>query len=182
MISFVVGHSHSSPGAQLYNLQFEYEFNHSVVQFIQRIADPKYFSVVTKSRHGKAGNEEAAQKVAALKADHVVELHVNAFNGKTKVLRSECLFTTPQGAQLAEFLLQQIKKSYTIPPGRTESILTKGLRGFANLKAYNDVGILSAVILEPCFGDTENESSRKIIPHPEIYAQYLVEWMGQYHT
>lgn len=176
MIVFVVGHSSQHPGARLYNGEHEHTFNARVGQYLAASADYPLKVLHKIPIQGAGANNSIAIQCRNLQASHVIELHINALDQRTPVLRSEAVYL-PRAEDFANYLLKVLHSKYNIAPGRTGSPAGPKARGHHNLVAYEKSGITQAVLFEPCFGDTENESSSKIIPYPEEYALFLLEAM-----
>jgi len=166
----VIGHNQYQQGANLYNKDSEYTFNLKVAKYMLETHNIPYATKL----HGPHDYtcKEVAERVAGQNFDTVLELHINAFNGKSVIRGSEILIANADSIPLASCFTANLKHEYGISNRRIHKVGHRD-RGYRNLKNYIEAGVKRAAILEPCFGDTLNDESEAILEDVNRYGDLL---------
>jgi len=164
----IVGHDERSGGAVVVGHGNEYKYNSKVA-----------FYILNKMPEVRIRffNELEDDLVKLTHDDFVsLELHCNAYNSFTS--GSEVLVLEGDAVSLlyAENLLKALSRKFK-KRNRGVKELAKGDRGYNNLKKVKGFGARIAVIVEPFFGDNEND----VIPY-EDYAEFLINWFKKTST
>jgi len=180
-LAFIIGHCPAKPGAKLYNGQTEFSYH---LNLLGRYLVPRLETMATQydifwrpgNKNYRAAISSLAKRVNEWNPDMAIELHINALNGRDKIRGHEFLYnhsvSQSYGLRYSDAL-----QALGIRRRRSVQAIS-GTRGAYNLLSLKCPGIL----LEPCFGDTENEDSIEIVGKPEQYAEILAEtlWEWEY--
>lgn len=181
-IAIIIGHDPVNQGAKTYNGYTEWSWNLGMA--IEFLDDFQLFwrepGLYRKSVY------ILAEEIAENDVDFCIELHLNAFDGKTKIQRAEALYLPHKIRNIASEKMAIIWKKemvseydlWFLPKTRLKQ-LEPNDRGYHNLNSLADFGIPS-VILEPCFADTPNALAENVIEDPERYAKLLARCIEQY--
>lgn len=166
-IAIIVGHSELKPGAQLYNGQYEYEFNSIVAALIQKNFTYDTLRVFWKDMPG------FEDEVLSFHPDLIVELHLNAFKLKAYGCEALYLESSLESKYEANLLLNEFESYYKIKKRGAWGLTRSSERGHANLELFQYYPIF---IFEPCFANYKTSDSEKIVEDPEKYAQFLTDY------
>lgn len=184
-LAVIVGHTKSAQGANNYKGVSEYVWNGKVATLMA--ANAPSFGIEVKVFYRDVGGVSAAAKAAkAWGANASLELHFNAAGAVA--YGCECLVLKGDvvSAKLADKLTDGLAKKYSLRERRITELLPtgydgdgvyeleSGARGYSNLAAVKAAGINVRLLLEPCFMDTKNSESQRIIDDQEGYAKFLL--------
>lgn len=177
-IALVVGHSPKSQGAKSYDGLSEWAWHIDMLSYLQWAHNNVEIVTIWRNPYFsyKTGTDALVAKYFQkdfIKFDLAIELHFNAFDGKTPIERSEVIVGNKEEASLvAELFSDRMAKYYGT---KTRKVSVNDVsRGKYAINSFEAVGIPS-VILEPCFGDTENKLSKQVLTDPAKYADLLSE-------
>ena len=180
-LALIIGHSSKSQGAKLYTGQTEWSYHQDMVnKYLYRrlplVTDAFEIFWRRSDLSYRDAIADLADEVGIFGATFAIDLHVNAFDGKTTVLGHEFMYNHEESYN---FGLRYSDALTALGIHRRRSVLAQeGIRGAYNLLSLPCPGIL----VEPCFGDTENEDSVEIVGKPwqyaEVLAQTLWEWQN----
>ena len=175
MIGVIIGHDIYKKGMTIYNGMTEFQFNYNIAQTINTL---KPHNIMTFSRPVMPFHHACkaiARTVSEFNIDTTVELHLNAFDNKTKILGCEVITLDSEPSNfLAEHFENSFKKEYNFQVRGRRVLKSKG-RGYLNLKNMERVGVKRSIIIEPCFADVSHIDSRQIIEQPDRYARFIIE-------
>lgn len=181
MIGIIIGHDILNQGMTIYNGMTEYQFNQKIADIIFNKFNKniKIFTRIPTTFHESC--RDVAKRVAACNIDTTIELHLNALNNRTKILGCETVtLSNPKSVSRAHGVRFFLGERFGIKD-RGNICLERSGRGYFNLKSLAAEGVSTSMILEPCFADTENVDSIKIIGNPEAYASFLVETLEKFN-
>ena len=179
-LAIVIGHSETDPGAMATDPinSSEYKYNTELAEIIYRCAREKGLGaqVFTRNKHGLVGCYTEVNEWAKHSNAVCIELHFNAFDGKTR--GTETLFDDDPDdsidfARLChEALCMLLKRE-----GKQNRGIKKRLdgRGAKNLALCKVTGCL----VEPFFGDNKDDALKGHVLKFDI-AQMLVECANEF--
>jgi len=185
-VAIIIGHNAIDQGAKTYNGYTEFSWNLTMaVEFLPELQlfwrEPGLY---------RQSVYDLAEEISLHSIDLCIELHLNAFDGKTKIQRAEALYLPHDirniaSEKMANTWEKEMISEYSLTPYPVNnySIVTKQVgaddRGYYNLKSLADEGIPS-VILEPAFADTPNALAENVVENPERYAKLLTRCIETY--
>lgn len=182
-LALVVGHTRTSPGAMGVSpiSASEYEFNRELALLVEKSGNSRGHQVATFFRDG-VGIEGAYEQVAEWKADAVVELHFNAFNGEAR--GTETLYCNDNDQmkvlekEFAELVQQHICQVFnrTDRTNRGIKSLSRSDRGYQNVTQLFDI---PSILIEPFFGDNPTEAQMAVAKKQQLAEAIILafeEW------
>jgi N-acetylmuramoyl-L-alanine amidase len=171
-IAILVGHNFKAQGATFTDNKTltEYLYNGQVAYNIRADLIPNHtIEVFTRSE----GVKKAGKVMKEWGADLCIELHCNSFEGNATGCEALtfCNDTTPETSIYANKFCSMLCKEFG-RKNRGVKILSKGDRGYRNLKAYHEAGIPHKFIAEPFFCSTKKD----ILPIEE-YCDFLERYL-----
>lgn len=178
-IAIIVGHDKDSPGAMAYDdWHTEYYFNSRVGLRVQSLLQEKNFNAVCFQKQGTD-----YFRVKKFQPEVTIELHCNAYDGKTPCYGTEVLIANEFSRPFAENLGLNIAKecNFRVRGEKTVKKTCNTDRGFSRLLP-SLLGIHAdiRVIIEPTFIDVETEESKWLLEHNYTYARVLAETIYNY--
>lgn len=186
-LAIIIGHSSRRQGAVAYNGQSEWAwhidlYHKYLCHHLPLITDAYEVFWRRQDVGYLEGVEKMVKEIEMFNPEMAIDLHFNAFDGKTAVTRTEALVledgrTSPTAKYFAKKYLQQMADDlYHIELDVKSRLLevTETDRGYGVLKALDDKKIPCAT-LEPCFADVETNHSKAIIENPALYASVIAK-------
>ena len=172
-IAIIVGHDARSGGARLYDGRNEYKYNTDVALRVLEKAkalaldlDADFNKAVKIFYRDGVGIKGACRAAAEWGADLSLELHFNAA-GVPKARGAEMLVIDGdiETAKKARIILDDLVASFGSKLRHDNGIkwMSRGGRGYNNLKYARSYGITYPMLIEPFFGDYETEESKKYV-------------------
>lgn len=182
-LAVIIGHSSNAQGARAYNGMTEWAWNMDLYykhlwSKLSLITDAYEVFWRDNLPYKKAIDEMVKEEIVPFGPDLCIELHFNAYDGKTPVERAEALWLMNESGRFADIWVNEMKRYYD-PDSITDRALTAHQRGSYNLQSLFEEEIPN-VILEPCFGDTQNDLSVSVLEDPERYATLLAKCLAKY--
>lgn len=168
-VVLIVGHgANGDKGAQCHNGTWEYDYNLKVAKILnEKLGCP----FVLREGLGISG---AALKALTCSHDLIIELHLNAFNGKAK----GCEVLVYEGDTLSYSYGKSFAKAFCTKFNRVMrgeeglKIVSTSDRGGKSLYVLRPAK--AAILVEPMFCDNKDE----LLP-VDMYAEFLMEWIGK---
>jgi len=182
-LAIIIGHSSLYQGARSYNGFTEWSYymdlcHKHLWHKLMLITDAYEIFWRDNLPYRKAIKEMVIEELIPFKPDLCIELHFNAFDGKTPVQRAEYLYTHDKALKFGVIWSVLMKENYLL-----DSVVGKPVeesqRGYFNLASLEQHGIPN-VILEPCFADTKNQLSEAVIENMDKYACLLARCIRRY--
>ncbi len=197
-IAIIIGHTKKAPGAKNFKGEHEYDFNDRIASLIQVYIEQLDINrdvdlhIFHRDFGGIGHIAETIKKIGRF--DISLELHFNANGGKPAhgcevlVLNSDPFIK--QTAALADALSDDLAKEFgliqrgiiKIDNDKEDGVklLKEEDRGYMNLKAMSDAGVLHPMLIEPCFGDSDTPEAHAIFDNEEKYANFLARKLMEY--
>jgi len=182
-IGLVVGHNHKNQGTRFAIPPFTSEFSYNFMianELSRRIFNDLnvacLFLTNKAEQSYRKNSEQTAWELKNADINFVLELHCNAFDGKTKILGSEVLFTDKILEPLTYTFQKILLDDLGISLHRNPKLITKNERGGMSLHSYQEQNIFG-MILEPCFIDTINPESIELKENPQVYIESLLKFI-----
>ena len=175
-VALIIGHNAKFQGAKSYNGTYEWSWNVDLLRYLL----PKFKSGVCDIKpmwrssllaYTDGTDELIDLSIRPFEPDLVIELHLNAFDGVTEIPRAECIIGDQKNAEtFADIWRENMRKTFSTDPKKIKS--KDHSRGRYGIKNISLTGV-PVLILEPCFADTRNALSEKVIEDPASYAEVL---------
>jgi hypothetical protein len=183
MLALIPGHSENRKGMITYDGQMEYDWNQSLLVSVKKkLNKANIDSIILKRTESRYSDyiENIRKKIKEKKITKLIEFHLNAFNGQTKIIRSEFLYHEDSLKSFKAGLDwgYLLKKEYDIEKLNPISIEDKSeKRGSDIIELGKEMGLDICLLLEPCFADTKNLYSEKIIEDKNKYCEIIFKWL-----
>jgi N-acetylmuramoyl-L-alanine amidase len=149
-IALVIGHHEKSRGAySKYFNQREWDFYKLVVNYVRSRHEVRIFEHDSNISGYVTRVKKTASHVNAWKADRVISLHFNAFNGRANGCETLYYYASRTGKQMAEDFSKLVSDLTGIKNRGIKALTNRHDRGFAAVK-YT---IAPTILIEPFFGD-----------------------------
>ncbi len=184
IIGIIVGHNSKAQGAVNYKGETEFAFNTRIANKMKDIIDanPDFDCVIYNREPGSSFGDEIYELAQKIKKDNclfTMELHFNS--GPTGARGCEILVHTKNmlAIRIADAITDQLEYKFGIRQRDQDGVkeLKKGDRGAYNITALEDIGVMAALLVEPCFANVKTAESQKIFDNEDLYAKVLAEEM-----
>lgn len=168
-VAIIVGHGNGDSGAMGWNGVSEFDYNSAVAKSLEISDTGKEIKVFYRSASGITGVAASAVK---WNPDIVIELHLNAFNGKAMGCEVLCLGSDEQSGEKARDFADKFTKKFNRIKRRDNGVnwIASSDRGGLSLKKLSSVQY--SILVEPFFIDNKNEWIDQ-----QEYAGFLKEWI-----
>lgn len=168
-VAIIVGHGNGDSGAMGWNGVSEFDYNSAVAKSLEISDTGKEIKVFHRSASGITG---VAASAVAWKPDMVIELHLNAFNGKAIGCEVLCLEGKTSSGEKAVDFADKFTKKFSRVKRRSNGVnwISSSDRGGLSLKKLSSVQY--SILVEPFFIDNKNEWIDQ-----QEYAGFLKEWI-----
>lgn len=168
-VAIIVGHGNGDSGAMGWNGVSEFDYNASVASAIEMSPTEKEVKVFYRGSSGISGVAKQAVKWGA---DIVIELHLNAFNGKAKGCEVLCLEGDLLSGEKAKSFSKLFCEKFNRVKRRDAGVnwISSSDRGGLSLRSLSSTSY--AILVEPFFIDNKEEWI-----DPKEYAAFLKEWI-----
>lgn len=167
-IALIIGHGNGDSGAMGFNGMSEFNYNSFVAEEVAKSL--KQVELFYRGDEGIAG---VGHLVEAFQPDISIELHLNAFNGKSEGCEVLCLVSDGKAAELGRNFAEAFCKKFRRRVRADFGVkwIDKKDRGYFNLHSVESVP--KNILVEPFFVDNQNEWIE-----PNDYINFLIKWIG----
>jgi len=168
-VAIIVGHGNGDSGAMGWNGVSEFDYNSAVAKSLEISDTGKEIKAFYRSASGITGVAASAVK---WNPDIVIELHLNAFNGKAKGCEVLCLEGDLLSGEKAKSFSKLFCEKFNRVKRRDAGVNWIGSsdRGGLSLRSLSSTSY--AILVEPFFIDNKEEWI-----DPKEYAAFLKEWI-----
>lgn len=168
-VAIIVGHGNGDSGAMGWNGVSEFDYNSAVAKSLEISDTEKEIKAFYRSASGITGVAAAAVK---WNPDIVIELHLNAFNGKALGCEVLCLQGHTASGEKARDFAEKFAAKFNRVKRRDNGVnwIASSDRGGLSLKKLSSVQY--SILVEPFFIDNKNEWIDQ-----QEYAGFLKEWI-----
>lgn len=168
-VAIIVGHGNGDSGAMGWNGVSEFDYNSAVAKSLEISDTGKEIKAFYRSASGITGVAASAVK---WNPDIVIELHLNAFNGKALGCEVLCLEGDLLSGEKAKSFAKLFCEKFNRVKRRDAGVnwISSSDRGGLSLRSLSSTSY--AILVEPFFIDNKEEWI-----DPKEYAAFLKEWI-----